>query len=1063
MSSRSTLAAGLPFLVAVLATATSLHAQTFRGGIRGGVTDSSGAAVPGATVTATNVATKLARTAVTDATGNYAFSELPLGDYTVTASLSGFASQTVKGVEVDASTTRRVDLVLRAGERAESVEVVAQSPLVDSTGDTQGGTIEGKQAAELPLNGRDFTKLLSLVPGSNADPSSVSDSPGSFGLFSVNGNRGRSNNYLLDGTDMNDGYRNLPAINQGGVFGTPSTILPVDAVEEFPILNGVEAEYGRNAGAVVNIVTKSGTNDLHGSVFEYFRDDALAARNYFNTKPNPRNDFRNHQFGASLGGPIVKDKTFFFLAYEGQREKGGIPGLFRVPTADDLAAATAANGGVVNPVIAGLLARNPWPAPNRPPDAAGNNLQATTPFSNDVDNMIAKVDHHFRESDLLTVRYFYGTSDQSFPFALGTGSILPGFNTVTPTSVNLASASLTHVISPKLLVELRGGYNRFHETFFPEDHAFDPNSIGLNTTSDPTNFGLPTMSVGGFAAIGAGTGIPRGRTDTNWQGFANVSYNPGRHRFKLGYEYRRTVVDQFFNAGYRGKLSFDTFDDFVAGRVSGGRAATGDSARKTFQNNHSFYGQDDIQVSRRLTLNLGLRWDYYGVIGEEENRWTRLDPASGTLQPVSQLYDKDWSNFAPRLSVVWDASGNGRTVVRAGWGVYYDAFSQDFFVGQIPWDTFNPGPTYNESVLFSFTPVSVLAPGAPVFSDFSASDFWTVDPKLRTPYVQNYNVNVQRRLGAHAALQAGYVGSAGRKLFHFRAINQADPATGERPYPAFFYGNEFESSASSGYNGLQASLRIVGLKGLSSTMNYAWAHSIDTASDGQDCVPDCGQPDDSLHPERERASSNFDVRHRFTWLFTWEIGPQSGKGLLSGWSLNGVVTLASGMPFNVVYLYEDDYNGSGQYWGRPDLVGDPLAGTGLPDKVLNLSAFAAPCTPDGNGSCAGGKHFGNLGRNAFNGPPYRNVDLSLVKNTSLGGRARLQLRVDVFNVLNHPNFANPIWPNYYADFLQNGIDPATNRGTGFLPITATPDVGSGNPFLGGGGPRNVQVAARVSF
>ncbi len=253
-------------LVWLLAAAT-LEAQTFRGGIRGTVSDSTNAALPGVTVTATQVGTGLARTAITDTAGTYAFSELPLGDWNVTAVLTGFSTGTSKGVHVDASSLRRVDFVLAAGRRSESVDVVARSALVDSTGNTQGGTIEGRQAAELPVNGRDFTKLLSMVPGTAADPSSINDSPGSFGLFSANGNRGRSNNYLLDGTDMNDGYRNLPAINQGGVFGTPSTILPVDAVDEFPILSGVEAEYGRNAGAIVNIVTRSGTNDWHGSGF----------------------------------------------------------------------------------------------------------------------------------------------------------------------------------------------------------------------------------------------------------------------------------------------------------------------------------------------------------------------------------------------------------------------------------------------------------------------------------------------------------------------------------------------------------------------------------------------------------------------------------------------------------------------------------------------------------------------------------------------------------------------------------------------------------------------------
>jgi len=227
----------VPLFLAAWFLAAALPAQTFRGGIRGAVTDTTGAAVPDATVTATSVDTGLVRTALTDAQGNYVLSELPLGDWNVTASLTGFAPQTVKGVNVDASATRRVDLVLSAAGRQESVDVVAGSPLVDSTGDTMGGTISGDQAAEIPLNGRDFTKLLSMVPGTAADPSSINDSPGSFGLFSANGNRGRSNNYLLDGTDMNDGYRNLPAINQGGVFGTPSTVLPVDAVEEFPILS----------------------------------------------------------------------------------------------------------------------------------------------------------------------------------------------------------------------------------------------------------------------------------------------------------------------------------------------------------------------------------------------------------------------------------------------------------------------------------------------------------------------------------------------------------------------------------------------------------------------------------------------------------------------------------------------------------------------------------------------------------------------------------------------------------------------------------------------------------
>jgi outer membrane receptor protein involved in Fe transport len=1050
-------------LAALLLASVPLYAQTFRGGIQGSVTDETGAAMPGVSVTATNTGTALARTAISDASGNYFLSELPLGDYSVSAGLTGFKTTTVKGVKVEASTSQRVNLVLGAGALTESVEVTATIPLVDTTHNTQGGTIDGEQASQLPVNGRDFTKLLTLVPGSQSDASGIYDSPGSFGVFSINGNRGRANNYLLDGTDMNDGYRNDPAINEAGVFGTPATILPVDAVAEFPIISGAEAEYGRNAGAIVNIVTKSGTNDLHGSVFEYFRDDALGARNYFNKKPQPKNNFRNNQFGASLGGPLVKDKTFFFLAYEGQRENGGLPTPARVPTGDELNAAIAANGGVVNPIVQAILARNPWPAPNQAIDASGNNLVATTNFTNHVDSFIGKIDQHFAESDLLSARYFFGKSDQSFPLGIVGGGVLPGYNTVTPTKVHLVSVSGTHVISPKLLVELRGGYNRFFETFFPEDQSFNPASVGLDTVTNPRDFGLPFVSVSGFAPIGSNASLPRGRTDVNYQGFANVSYNTGRHNWKFGVDYRRTTIDQFFDAGYRGKLSFDSLDSFIAGIPSGGRTARGDSNRNTAQNSWGFYTQDSVQAGRNVTFNFGLRWDYYGVISEGQNRFSIFDATgAGSVKPVTQLYPKDWNNFSPRVSVAWDTKGDAKTVLRAGYGLYYDAFSADFFLGQLPFNTFNPGPAYND-IQFSFSPASQLVPGQPAYTDFAASDVFTVDQKLKTPYVQTYSANIQQQIGKHAALQIGYVGSQGRSLFRYRDINQPDPAVGVYPFPDFLYINQFESTAVSHYNSLQTSLKIQDWKGLTATINYTLGKSTDTASDGQDFVPNAAQPDDSRHPEKELAPSNFDVRHRVAAYFTWNIGPRKGSFLTSGWAVDGIFSFSSGQPFNVNENFYDDHNGTGEFFGRPDLVGDPFAGTSAPDQFLNLSAFKAPCDPDGAGGCSGNKHIGSLGRNAFFGPKYTNLDLSLTKNTPVGGRATLQIRLDVFNVLNHANFTNPLLPNFIVDYIVNGLDPATNRGQGFLPLTATPDVGGGNPFLGGGGPRGMQLAARITF
>ncbi len=961
-----------------------LQAQTFRGSIQGTVTDSTGAAVSGAVVTVTSPDTGLSRTGATNDAGEFLVSELPLGTFDVTVKKSGFRTQTVKGIKVQVSTSQRTDVQLAPGTVTETVEVNGQSPLVETSENNLGGTLDSQQIEELPVSGRDFTKLLVMVPGSGGDPSGVADSPGSFGLFSINGNRGRSNNYLLDGTDMNDGYRNLPAINQGGVFGTPATILPIDALEEVSVTNNTQAEFGRNSGATVNIVTKSGTNTFHGTFYEYFRNNALDARNFFDTTDQPQNVFHNNQFGFSLGGPFVKDRTFWFASYEGQREGVGIPTLARVPTQAELTTAIADNGGVVNPVIANLLARQPWPSPNRAPDAVGNNLLASTKASNRVDSVITKIDQHIGASDILTGRYYYGDSDQSFPLALVGGGVLPGYNTVTPTNVNILSLSYTHVYSPRVLMEVRGGYNRFEEQFFPQDRTFNPSSIGFNLGTGPQDFGLPQIAVTSssgvnFATLGSNTANPRGRVDTNWQFFDNVSYNAGRHNWKFGYEFRHTFVDGFFDNGYRGKLSFGSLDDFIAGVPASGRQAQGNSSRQTAQTNHSVYAQDSFRLFPRLTLNYGLRWEYFGVIGEQADRFSLLD-STGTLHLVHQLYPRDLNNFAPRAGAAWDIFGNAKTVVRAGWGLYYDAFSQDFFVGQLPFNTFNSGPAYNgigpDAITFSFSPAAVIQSNVPVFAPgtFAATDVFTVDQKLRTPYIQVYNLNVQQQLSRSIALEVGYVGSAGRKLFRYRDINQIDPATGTVAFPSLGFVNQFESSASSNYNSLQASLRLRSWHRLTSTVSYTYSHSIDNASDGQDYVPNATQPDNSFRPDRERASSNFDMRQHLSWTFNYQLpGSPHMHWLSSGWSIDGVLSMAAGQPFNVNYLFEGDFNGSGEFFGRPDLVGNPFAGTKGPGQFLNLSAFQVPCTVDGLGNCTGNQHFGNVGRNAFVGPDYKEL------------------------------------------------------------------------------------------
>jgi len=1084
-------------LVFLLVAAGWLSAQTFRGTILGTVTDASGAAVTGAKVTVRNLNTGLERTTRTSGDGSYSVPELPLGTYTVTVEQPGFQTSVTRDITVNVATESRVDVNLKPGQVSERIEVSAETlPAVETTSAELGGTLTTKTIENVPVNGRDYTKLIFLNPGVAGSPDQISDSPGSFGLFSMNGSRGRSNNYLLDGTDMNDGFRNLPSINEAGVFGTPATILPIDAVAELRVLSNYEAEFGRNSGAIVNIVTKSGTNDWHGAVLEYFRSGQLGARDFFNFAPQPKNPFHNNQFGGSLGGPIVKDKTFVYLNYEGQRETGAQAATSCVPDP-----AVIASIGVSNQVIANLLALNPWPAPNIPGVASdvsgcpnGNNLSTATRFSNRVDSMIAKLDHNFNTNNLLTGRYYFGDSDQSFPFAQLSGGLLPGFNTVTPSRVQLVSLSYVKVVNANQVNEARLGWNRFVEGFFPEDRSLNPASIGLNTGAAPYDFGLPKIVVGNFSVIGATASVPRDRVDTNWHAVDNYSVKHGRHDVKFGYEFRRTTITLAQDAGFRGRLDFNDLTDFLAGTPADATKAFGNTRRHSIENSHGLYVQDSFRMTPRLTLNLGMRWDYFGVVSEKNNLFYRLSPAGGGTETQigtngvpDRLYEPDYNNVAPRVAFAWDVSGKGNTVLRGGWGIFYDAFSQDIFLGHAPFNCTPacPGPAYSNNgpgaLFFGSLTSTVLDPNTPVFGSLSPlGDFHAADPNLRTPYVQNFNLNVQQALSSKAVFQIGYVGTKGTKLFRFRDINQpsqaqitaADLANGVQSFgvprtnfPNLFFVNQEESTASSIYHSLQASLRVSGWHGFTSQANFVWSHSIDDASDLEDYIPNAAQPQDSTRPHLDRGNSNFDIRKRFSSNLTYELPKMGDSRLKNGWGFDSVVSLQDGQPFAFNYSFEGDYSGAGEGFDRPDVVG-PIQYGSVPFNFINLASFQTPCTMSGGNAdtncIAGTRHFGNLGRNSLRGPAFKEWNFSIFKNTALTERLKMEIRAEFFNILNHPNFSNPILPNFIADPAINGLD-AQGRGVGAYQLTATGDVGIGNPFLGGGGPRGLQFAAKFVF
>jgi hypothetical protein len=1046
------------------------HAQTYRGTVRGQVRDASGSVLVGAQVKARNTATAHTGAAITADDGGYVIPELPAGEYEVTVEAKDLAPVTLH-VIVNVGADTSLDFTLaKVASAATQITVTATAPLVDTSRDVLGQIVEQRLVIELPLNGRDFGKLVALVPGVAVEGSGVAGTEKGTGQFNINGARDRSNNYTLDGTDNNDPFHNNSALNQVGISGAPASLLPIDAIQEFNLQAQFPAEYGRNSGSVVNIITKSGTNELHGSLFEYHRNSYFDARNFFNVQPNAQTHFVNNQFGASLGGPVVHDKVFFFAAYEGQRERVGSDFVFFVPTAADRAKAQmvattfARNNklGTINTAPTDAILARFFPV------STNRMLNSSVQDMNDLDSFILKSDVQLTPTHLFSARYAFGSSTQEFPFGslggFGSGSRLAPFANQSPTRVQLVSLSLLSTLGPSRVNEIRFGYTRFRASFRSIDDTFNPSSVGLNLgTSKP---GLPEFDFGAILDnLGASAfGLPRGRVSQNYQILDNYTWIHGLHTIKFGGEFRRVSVNSFNDNLERGLFSFSTSGldpdpviDILANYYLGNafvQGNTGNTHRNTFNNGTSFFGQDDYRIRPNLTLNLGLRWEYFGPMTEKNNLLSGLDANENLVQVgtlgLPRLYDRDLDNFGPRFGLAWSPSA--KTVVRSGYGIYYDYIPQDILLDSftasagVSTNPVGPAATAVFPLNFNQSAFNGSAPsGTPILTVSTAPPFnvFIADRHLKTPYMQTWNLNIQHEVRQNAGVEIGYVGSKGTHLVRLRDANQPD-ASGSHPNSQFGFEDVFSSTSNSTYHALQGIARIQAWHRFAGFASYVFSKSLDDASDGIDFnFASAALPQDSNNIRAEHGPSTFDTRHRFTGAINYQVPAWDAlpKKLAEGWQLNTIVTAQSGRPIPIVT--SNDTSGQSNFHQRPNIV--PGVNPILPNfdpttGYLNPAAFAQPLPGT----------FGNLGRNAIFGPGIWNVDFSATKNTNLTERLVMQFRAEFFNVFNHPQFALPV------NTINPGSSPAGQ-------IVATPDVAQGNPGLGGGGPRVLQFALRVTF
>ncbi len=1151
MTSRTSLSLLLVLFVFSLCSVATLGQSQTTGRIVGTVMDEKGGTLPGAEVTVTNKATGETRTVVSDDSGHYNVSLLAPGLYTVGVTANGFKKFVVDDVRVNLTETSTLDSTLSVGAVSESVLISAGPQLVQTEGSQLGRVVDTRAVSELPLATRNFTQILGLSAGAATYlPDNTSVGRNSQNI-SVNGARVTNNNFQINGIDA----------NSMGTNSAPSLSIPApETIQEFKVQTSLyDATFGRSGGGNIQAVTKSGSNAFHGGAYEYFRNAALNANNPFlNAAKVARPVLSRNVFGGFLGGPIQKDKAFFFASYQGTRERNGASVINSLSSnvlvdprlTNDRSAATlaATYGFAINPVALNLLnAKLPngqflIPTPN----AANGTYTGTTPSVFNENQFNANFDYRFDDNNTVSIKSFFSNAPQTLvlPSFLGGGPNVPGYGNFQQNNNRLISAQYVHIFSPNVFNELRAGYNFIRVDAYPQEPVSD-SSVGINRVNASAFPGLGLIRINpgaGGVVIGTSATIDVKAVAPSTTIADTLSINKGAHSIRTGAEFRYNENNYTLNFFTRGQVDFPTFTSFLQGAPLLSIFGSGIGNRSLRATDYNFFVQDDWKIKRNLTLNLGLRYELDLPPYDTRGRIATFDPALYVPRPaiagaavgppiggyvqagnVIPEYDVagipnvskrvvnsiDPNNFAPRIGFAYSPLDSGRLVIRGGYGIFYSRTSFQY----ITLNVIAP-PTYVFGVSI-FPPIANPYFAAPPPSSFPtlvpgvALSGTLFDRNIRTPYLHQYNVNVQYELFKDYLFEAAYVGTRGANLFRQVAINQAPlVATGSSitnavtgavittntpanaaaraPFQGVSVNGFFQnqSTAKSEYNSLQMSLTRRFTNGLQFLASYTFARSVDNAS-GQGGGPGAGgvlNPGavgetsailgNQFDERANRGTSDFDRKHRLVFSALYDLPTpgfagesKAGKALLGNWQIATIITSMSGLPIDIVDT------GSGSFYGlsggstvlaRPNLIGDPFSNVPA-GYFINPQAFARPVIaagaviPSSGGSAiagAVGTDFGNLGRNVLRGPHQNNVDFSIIKRFRFSESKNLEFRTEFFNIFNQVNYANPI-----SDL--NAVPAATFNADGTLKAGGAGRFGQ--IISTSNNPRLMQFALKFNF